>query len=376
MTILFAASEVGSVRALAPVAEICAEKGAAHAWLDLGAVPGELVSGGLVPCPAEPEDFSRLFRNLGIRLVAFSSNLADPRPLSAARAAAACGLPTVHVLDYWNGYVRRMALDGLPPFRPTVYAVPDEPAARQARAEGVAPDSLIVTGQPAMADAREAFEAARAKGFDPAAAGLDPEVQPLLFVSEPVSNDQGRSLEESPEFRGYTEETVLALFIEALKRQGCGRRVLVLPHPREDAGALSGLWRSLGGEAHGVVLPGVRGRDLLPFTRGVAGMASTLLYEAWLAGLPVASIQPGLGVASLRTVGEREGILFLDRPDGAADTLADWLSGLSDLPAPGYFREEYFLHLNAAENLYELIRKMIDSGQGQCLEFSQSEDVR
>ena len=114
----------------------------------------------------------------------------------------------------------------------------------------------------------------------------------MLFVSEPVEMDQGGK-DSFPEYRGYTEKEVLPLFCQAAQPFADELFLLIAPHPREDGSALERLWREHRGCLEGRILAAGEGREAAFSSFGVAGMASVLLYESWLLGLPVLS-QPGV----------------------------------------------------------------------------------
>jgi len=277
----------------------------------------------------------------------FSVNVKDAFPLILARVSQDIGIYTLHLLDYWNGYHSRMALDGNVIFEPEKYLVPDEYAAQKAQEEGIKKYKIKVTGQPAFADSLSAYQAARKQSanYDISKNKMDFD-RIILFVSEPVGLDQGYSIQQNLEYRGYTEADVLEILLSSICENTQKTGVLVLPHPRQNADQLEELWVKLGGKQYGYIVRNLRGRNLLPFAEGVAGMSSTLLYEAWLVGKPVISIQPGLRNESLRMMQDREGVVFIDDYKIAHRKVRDWLLSL-DTDSEISMKPDFERHRNA-----------------------------
>lgn len=361
MTLLFAASEVGSWRALAPVARACVDGGMTVLLSDRGAARAEAAGLGaaLHGCGETPAEIDAFLMRHDVQAVVFSSNVSDPQPLGVARRAGQLGLPTMHVLDYWNGYAERLRLDGLAPFLPDVYAVPDDHAKSTAIGEGIPASRLLVAGQPLLADiAQCAMPLSNSQRESlRAVVGLTPDLPLLLFVSEPVTLDQG-SDPASPSFRGYTEQSVLRSLLQALQPLAGSIQLGLLPHPREDASALQALASVHCGNVSVQTMHPARGRDALPLADGVAGMSSTLLDEAWLLGLPVASIQPGLRLASLARLRGVDGILFLDAPTAPDAAFVEWTNQLGT-GLPPTLRPEAALHTGSPERLRQALAELL-----------------
>lgn len=364
MTILFIASEPGSARAILPVALCCRAAGHALCVTGRGCMATEAAALGLTvsPCPETAGDIDALLVGNGVRAVVFSSNVKDALPLAVARRAAEHGLGTVHVLDYWNGYTGRMTLDGRELFVPAVYAVPDELAKHAAGEAGIPASCLRVTGQPAFADICASVRPAPATlRTMRQACDFDPDLPLLLFVSEPVSSDQGEN-PDGPDYRGYTERTVLALLMERLRPLADRLQLAALAHPREDKAGLERDLLSWRGALSARLITPPRGRDALAMVDGVVGMASTLLYEAWLNGLPVASLQPGLRQPALATMRQREGVFFADTEALCGAPLEAWLTGIK-AGRPGAARPEARLHADASDILCGIVAEFVPHRQ-------------
>ena len=152
------------------------------------------------------------------------------------------------------------------------------------------------------------------------------------------------------------------MIIEILDKIDKIFRIILVPHPRQDLKKLKKQWNMSGGSQYGSVCDNRRGRDLLPFVDGVIGMASTLLYEAWLLGKIVISIQPGLIVDSLRTLSHKKGIVFIDQYESAEEEICNWLFNLSSLPKQyNQIQDELKLHLSAAKNVADNVVLFCDN---------------
>jgi hypothetical protein len=238
-------------------------------------------------------------------------------------------------------YRARLESDGLGLLVPEVYGVPDEIAREGAIADGIPAECIVVTGQPAFAGAMPK-QVSRL---------MDAAVTRLLFVSEPVQADHG-SDNSNPHFRGYTEEGVLRLLCHSLQPRAAQTTVHVLPHPRQSHEEVARIWAQHRGALQGEVVqldPEAAG---LSEYDGITGMASVLLYRAWLVGRPVLSIQPGLRLQSLRQLARRPGVLLLDKEDPTAAITA-WAAALKSGQAITS-RPEIELHRTAAQRVVNI----------------------
>ena len=362
MKVLFASGDVGGARALLPVIKACSKKDLSFAVLNHGIITKEArpdwkrVS---LEGSVDREAIKRLLTKWGIHVLVFTSSIKDTTPLALARRARSLGILVIHVLDSWTGYRRRMEMDGLPAFIPDVYTVMDDLAFEGAVRESIDRSILVVTGQPALASL--AGEYASWKKRDQRKVrerfGFDPDKAMVLFVSEPVELDQGVS-PKSPQFRGYTEKIVLSLFCEALQPFSDRIEIGLLPHPRESVDDLLRLWNECCGSLSGRLLRISKGREGLFPADGVAGMASVLLYEAWLLGKPVISLQPGLQSEPLRMLEKRDYVLFVDSYENVTKSMTAWASAVQpEHRCPP--RPELRMHEKAPENVFRLIEKCL-----------------
>jgi hypothetical protein len=325
--ILFAAGDPGGAAALLPVIVTIAARGARPLVLDHGFL-GQRADAALERV-AEPGSGGQLADVLGthhVDALCFGTSLTDQMPLAFARAAKSTGRRTVCVLDNWMNYRKRLGIDGGEPLMPDTYAMMDDLALEGAIFDGIPREILNVTGHPGLAslesDRRELGAEQRAALRNKW--NVPPDRDVILFVSEPVAKDQGTS-PESPGFRGYTETSVLADLCRELQPAADRVALIVAPHPREDPGEVAALWQSCRGKLSGGLVTGVSGRSAVLCADRVSGMASILLYEAWLLGKPVLSLQPGLRRDDLRLIGRRDGVILIDREAEIATGVSTFL---------------------------------------------------
>jgi hypothetical protein len=341
LTIFFVAGDVGGARALRPVIALAAARGinthvlwhghlasaptipgATLHQLDTGATPGSAAH-DLLSC-IRPD------------LLSFATSVHDNTSLIFARTAKKMGLPIGHLLDNWTSYRERLLLEG-EAVVPDLYAVMDEVAKVGAMVDGIAAESIVITGTPALANlttiARHSVPSRPLR---------------LVFVSEPVGADQGTEPTASG-FRGYTEDTVLSLVAATLADLGTPVRLDILAHPREDQGKLYRLWQSTRRGLAGGLVEDLNRQDVLSSCDGVVGMASILLYEMWLRGWPVASVQPALRIPQLRMLQSKPMLMFADNIETTPANLGKWVDEISTYAPPVEAASELARHHHAAE---------------------------
>lgn len=354
--VLFAAADPGGANAILPVAVNLAAGGGEVAILDHGFL-GRNAPAGLrrlaPPSTADPADW---LRETGAGGLCFGTSLADPLPLALARAARRQGLPVLCVLDNWMNYRARLGIDGGAILVPDVYAVMDDKARDEALADGVPASCLRVAGHPglaglaAQADAagpewRRALRSRLGLGLD--GRGL------AAFIGEPVARDQGTG-PEFPHWRGYTERDALALLCRELQPFAGSLDLAIVPHPRDDVAELAELWQTNRGHLGGGLVEGVAGREVMLAADRVAGMASVLLYEAWLVGKPAISLQPGLVRDDLGAAVRRPGIAVVTEAGPARAAIARWLAA-----DQGEMRPDCRRHFGAPAGLADVMRNLM-----------------
>ena len=328
MNILFVASEVGSVRVLLPLIQECFSREIPYKVIKNGFF-NELNDQYLTESyiePIENESASKDFlRRSNISKVVFSVNLIDPFPLSIARLASELNIPTIHVLDFWHMYKNRMSLDGLEAFSPSAYIVPDEVAYKEALNEGIEEKLIHALGHPAYSNLSDEYN-----NFKNNPSKYTSEIfkkignrKLLLFISEPVADDQNDT-------RGYTEKDSLRVLTEAFSQNIFNKEfyICVMPHPREDSDNLNNIWLENQKEILGHVETRATSSELLPFARGIIGMTSTFLYQAWLMKTPILSIRPNDKFKSGSHLKSREGITSIIKENESINILSKWISDL------------------------------------------------
>lgn len=342
--ILCAAGDPGGSRAVLAVAETLLRRGETVRIPRHGTLAKEvpaLMAGCLCD---ENEAFDFLPR---CKALVFGSSTHDAWPLALARAAKAKGAVVMHVLDNWSTYMKRLCTDGLPPLVPDIYTVIDEESRKGAEAEGVPAAALVVAGHPGLADTADALERLAAQRRTGCAGPLA-----VAFVCEPFAAVFGRDcrVQGHP---GFTEETVLESFAAALATVAPDVHVYLLPHPKQRPEDISRLWDKVRGPLEGKVLSLPRGRDVLSMVSGVAGMASILLYEAWLGGFPVLSMQPDCRLPALRRFASLKDIAYTDKETAVPAATAEWLAQCRrTAPVP---RHELFFHKAAPRKIVEML---------------------
>ena len=355
--ILFAAGDVGGARTIIPVIRAAIAQGHRASVLRHGHILQEAHDEWLwlEPAGLDSDDFNSLIEHAKPDVVVFASSVKDFVALTLARSAQACGIKVLHVLDNWSTYQRRMMLDGLPAFSPDIYAVMDNLAAKAAAGAGVSETTLRVTGHPGLCDIEAAHYAGRLNR--PA---QKESIKHLLFASEPVAADQDPSPGVGLD-RGYAEKEVLQLLSETLQPLASEISLSILPHPRENEVVLRDFWADHRGNLRGDVLENASPALNAGFV-GIIGMASILLYEAWLVGQPVLSIQPEYKISALRHLAERPGLIFIDKMAGAGQKIKSWVRAI-DVKSPIEIRDEAKVHINAPQNVLSLALDLAESAK-------------
>lgn len=364
-TVLVAGGDVGGVRALIPVLKFLETKDVSFIVLSHGFLsnssPKHWVKVSININDLESRA-KEIFLSENIGLYLFSTSVKDTAALCLARVAKSCHIPVICLLDGWMNYHRRLKIDSKQTLLPDVYAVMDNFAKKEAIADGI-PDRIIrIVGQPALESL--AVEVLKRKEKDiltyKQQLGLNSSKKLVLFVSEPVEFDNGID-EKSPTFRGYTEKSVLQRFCLELQQFHKEIYVILLPHPRENKESLFQIWDKFHGKLTGEMLCLKNGRDALLISDGVAGMASILLYEAWLIGKKIVSLQPGVRNQQLSFVGQKRDVFFVKDENKWTGIVTLWIHKVINSSKRFDLKDDLFLHKNASENVYLLIKQYLRS---------------
>lgn len=214
-------------------------------------------------------------------------------------AARQSGVPSLALLDFWSNYRLRFSdASGYLACLPDRIAIMDQRAHQEMIREGFKKESLVITGQPALEDLgkwQNRFSPEKKAEIRKELNLKQADVM-VLFASQPLS-EIGPADEQDPNYRGYTENTVLPLLCAALKRIGDSlqRRIVLIiqRHYREDPAKFESL--ELKGVSWKVAVP-EEPYDLALVADVVSGMNSIFLLEAASLGCLTVSLQPGLRV--------------------------------------------------------------------------------
>lgn len=347
MRVVCAGGDPGGSRCVLAVAALLAELGDEVHVMNYGFLGRESAH---FPVHLVAED---AFSTQGMDCFCYGSSSTDTYALQLSEQALVRGIPVVHVCDNWSSYRKRITL-GDRMLAPDVYCCMDQHALQDAIQEGIPPESLVVTGQPALA---RDLEEASTKRHDPvlrqryARSG-----HPVfVFVSEPYRKVMGADTAR-PDHCGFTEYEVLPAFADALRHICPEAFVYILPHPKHDKGEMEQLWEAVRGNLHGEVVHSPLPRDLFAAACGFAGMGSILLYEAWVLGYPVLSLQPDCRIQGMRRFAQLEHGCYASDTQLIPQQLAIWYQRCLDGVGPP--RPEYAIHRQSTRKIAEIIHSL------------------
>jgi len=302
-------------------------------------------------------DAKELILDKRVDSVIWTTSVTDTLPLTYARLAKENGIKVFCLLDNWMNYKMRLGIDGLPPMIPDHYLLMDQLALDEALRDGLPLECLTVSGQPALSDVGniEIEDDLKIKILEQLGSKKDRKL--ISFISEPAEKDQGAD-KSNPNFRGYTEKTVLADFLNSLQKYSDLLTIAILPHPRESKDGLVETWEKHKGKISGGILEGHSSNQVVSVSDAVSGMASILLYESWLQAKPVISIQPNLLKEDLATLEKREGVLFVRSQKDIDSYIKSWIEQIL-LPADNQNhigKNSLDLHKKAAKFIAKLVR--------------------
>lgn len=343
MRLIFASGDIGGARALAPVAKLAVASGNQVWFVQHGAIAREysnrFVEWNWVYSSKNQQD---LLNKLDPHVIVFASSVSDQLALDLALTAQSKGIKTAHILDSWSSYGARMINKAGRKLTPDIYMVMDDLAASAAKFDGINPSSIVVTGTPALSFIRPRTPLQRGE---------------IIFISEPVSIDQGRD-RTNPNFRGYTEDEVLTLLLKTLQNFTYQVNLKIFPHPREEPANLEHIVKNISTTVRSAIVTENEKSTILSDARAVIGMSSILLYECWLSGLPVLSLQPNLLVQNLRYLEGRPGLYTVYNSDEVMPSLNKLLGppmrGHSDRAL-----EERVRHQSASKNILAALSKLV-----------------
>jgi len=290
----------------------------------------------------------------------FSGSVDDGVPLEIGHIARECGVYLVTILDSWTSYSDRLKLEGKPVLYPDLYTVIDKHSYEQAIIEGIPADALHLTGQPALFDLDcrvESLEFTKREDWL-STKGLNPEKKTLLFISEPVESDHSSS-RESGRYRGYTEKIVLQQLLNSLECFYSDLQLVILPHPRENRIQLAATWNRYRGKLDGRILQDVDTLETVFFSDGIIGMASIVLYQAWLCRKPTLSCQPNLCRQDLYFLQELDDCVFVTDPIQIDAEVKKWAKDVERGIPVVSLRKDFQIHEKAPEQISSLIQQLV-----------------
>lgn len=348
--ILFVAGDPGGSRAIMAVAEYLVASGEEILIAEHGAPARET--------PAHMREYLIKEDEIPSRLpecdaCVLGTSVSDDWPLGIARKAKKNGAFVLHILDNWSSYLSRLQTDGQAPLLPDIYTVMDEDAFQGAVKAGVPSAILRITGQPALAASATALEKSFKQRKNARESG---DTLNLLFISEPFVKIFGSDV-RVPGHPGFTEETVLRSVAESLKKAGRPTCLNILPHPKQNGQELDDFWQTIRGDLIGRIIDGSEREKVFSSCDLAIGMASVLLYEAWLGGLPIACFQPESRDKCMERFKTLRGIHYADKYEDINTVMAKALEDCRSrerIPQP-----ECSLHKNAPALIADILRKRL-----------------
>ena len=294
---LLSASEIGSVKALLPICRALKKNNVNYFIAQRGAFKNIQDKFHFIDLDNE-NDIEPFLKKYSITRYIFSSNIKDQLPLQIARIAKSLSIKTIHILDFWSLYAHRMTLDNKHQFCPDYFIVPDLNAQRYAIADGINKGSIYPIGQPAFGDIK--IPNLNTKNFSAYE-------ERTIFILEPIKQDLDMR-------RGYNEETVLKNIEDILKSKDSKLKFDFLIHPRMNSNSIKKMLETFPKNNLGKIITSkITPLEILSSYPTICGMSSTLLYEAWICGMKIFSIQPNLKLPWLNFYQDLEGIFYTEK---------------------------------------------------------------
>ena len=241
-------------------------------WIDLG---------GTLPAIELTRNISKLLRSVEPDVVLIGTSMGGTAEKPMIREARSLGVPSIGVLDAWVNYAARFREPGSQHWRdniPDELLVMDDVAAQEAMADGIPAEVVRVTGHPGH---DRLFRAAdRFRQRSPRSP------KRVVFFSEPLSRYRHLGLE-----RGFSEMHAFSLLVAAAQSLSVSEQptIVVRPHPAEpptvwpERLAAMGMSVEIAQDGDPTVV--LEGADL------ILGVSTIVLFEAFLLGVPFASLQ-------------------------------------------------------------------------------------
>lgn len=352
MKILFAATEIGSFNSVFPC--YLEYKSEFECLFYSSSLAKENVS---IDKIFEPKDagLKQLLIENRVKILVYSVNIHSEKVLKLAKRCKELNIKLIHILDYWNGYIERMTLNS-EIVLPDIYVVPDQKAYHEAVKFGVPAKIISVGGNPAFSNYLKKFIAIKSEFANQEL--KDEYESNLAFISEPVHKDQGDI--GSIRSRGYTEYSVLNNLYDAINHR-VDIKIDIFPHPRQDIQQLKEFLERFD---KNIFLFREKNHKLISSNinryKGIIGMSSTVLYEAWLIGFPVLSLQPNLKIKSLNEAMNRDGIKIITNQTAMKESIRKWINSVYNNTQSSELRiKELQIHADSIARIRNLILSYI-----------------
>lgn len=365
--IFMMSGDVGGARAMLPIVKKLLQKNlkvtiVKHGWLEKNFVVLNKEKANLKILPSNENALKEYLKKNIVGLFFFTPSKKDILPISIAREAKELNIPVFYLLDSALRIKERLNHDRKDLFLPTIYALQDQDAYDQAVSEGVPKEILKVTGQPALEELKTEFgnwTKQNEKDFF-LKNNIDHSKKLITFVSENVEKDHGLK-------RGYHENIVIPMLCKSLEKISKNIHLLILPHPSEDPESLTKMFeKNCINFSFSRLKKDFTSRQAIMASNGVSGMASILLYEAWLIGKNVISLQPGVVGSDYTYLKKKEKLQFVSKSSEFESKLSAWFTDM-DIKADinrditGKNHEELMRHSKAAKLIIDLIERYLEN---------------
>jgi len=150
----------------------------------------------------------------------------------------------------------------------------------------------------------------------------------------------------------------LRLLSESLQAFSDSVVVGLVPHPREDPKGLLEVWERSRGALRGRLLRVENGREAVFIADGVCGMSSLLLYEAFLLGKPILSLQPECRDLNLLFLKKKGARFVVTERESVGQEVMLWIEHIDQTHGENEFHEEMSFHQGAPQRLADLVRSI------------------
>ena len=327
--ILMVSGDIGGAKAMIPVLKSLLKKNfkvtlIKHGWLEKNF---EILDEKRTNIKVLPSDLNILIdyiKKRTVDLLFFTPSKKDIFPITLAREAKKNNIAVFYLLDSALRIKERLNHDKKELFLPTIYGLQDQDAYDLAVSEGIPKKILKVTGQPALEDLKTEFSNWSNKNKEKffLKNKIDKNKKLIIFVSENVKKDHGLK-------RGYHQDIVIPMLCKNLEKFSENIHLLILPHPAEDSEKLIKTFKkNCIRLSFSKISKDFSSRQAVMASDGVSGMASILLYEGWLIGKNVISLQPGVIGPNYTYLKKKEKLKFVSKKSEFNNALKTWLEGI------------------------------------------------